>query len=379
MKGMYDDEEEDENGRLATAVRTGDDGSFLSASLGRRAAIVIAGPLFNFLLAFVAAVVIIASVGYDPALVLEVREDSAAYEAGLRPNDTITSFMGHRVMISRDISAELTFHELPETEPLTMTVKRDGQKIDIAYVPDPVTAYRFGITYQPGAGQAVLLSVSEGSPFDKAGLKENDIITALNGTEVASADEMSAYLTEHPLDGSPVTVTYERDGQSHEITAAPVEVTYRDMGFDYNVGREKTGPVGVLSYSLYEVEYWIKTTVRSLGLFFTGGATVKDLSGPVGIVDIVGETYEESKPEGAFITWLSLLNIMLFLSANLGVMNLLPIPAVDGGRLLFIIIEAIRGKPMDTRIENAVQMVAVALLLALMVFVMYNDISRLIH
>jgi len=151
------------------------------------------------------------------------------------------------------------------------------------------------------------------------------------------------------------------------------------MGFDYNVGRTKTNAVGILSYSLYEVEYWIKTTVRSLGMFFTGAVTVRDLSGPVGIVDMVGETYEESRAEGALMTWLNLLNIIIFLSANLGVMNLLPIPAVDGGRLLFIIIEAIRGKPLDQRFEAAVQMVAVALLIALMVFVMYNDLAKLFH
>ena len=370
MKGMYADEEEEDSGDSG-------EGSFLNASLGRRAAIVIAGPLFNFLLAFVAAVIIISIVGYDPAVVLDVKEGSAAAEAGLKEDDLITSFMGRRVTISRDVSAELSFRELPENEPLEITVKRDGETVGIVYTPDQKEAYRLGLTYQPDDNQAEILEVAEGSPLDEAGIRANDVITALDGNGIGTAAELNSYLDSHPLSGEPVVVTIDRNGRIFEASVTPAVVRYRELGFDYNVGRVRTGPVRTLAMSLYEVGYWIRTTVRSLGMLFTGMLTVNDLSGPVGIVDIVGETYEESREEGPLMTWMNLLNIIIFLSANLGVMNLLPIPAVDGGRLLFILIEAIRGKPLDRRFESAVQMVAVALLLALMVYVMYHDLTRL--
>ena len=79
-------------------------------------------------------------------------------------------------------------------------------------------------------------------------------------------------------------------------------------------------------------------------MLVTGKVTVNDMSGPVGVVNVIGDTYEDSKSEGALITWLSMFNIMILLSANLGIMNLLPIPALDGGRLVFLVIEAIRGR-----------------------------------
>ena len=119
--------------------------------------------------------------------------------------------------------------------------------------------------------------------------------------------------------------------------------------------------------------------MRSVGALFTGRFSVNALSGPVGIVDMVGETYEETKDEGPLMTWMNMLNLIILLSANLGVMNLLPIPAIDGGRLLFLIIEAIRGKPLDEKLEMAAQTVAALLLMLLMFYVLYHDIATILQ
>ena len=119
-------------------------------------------------------------------------------------------------------------------------------------------------------------------------------------------------------------------------------------------------------------------TVDSLKMLLTGQASINDLSGPVGIADIVGTTYEESRSEGVLMTFLSLLNLVILLSANLGVMNLLPIPGLDGGKLLFVIIEGVSGRPVNRRFENTIQLVAAALLMMLMVYVMYHDVMRLL-
>ena len=103
-----------------------------------------------------------------------------------------------------------------------------------------------------------------------------------------------------------------------------------------------------------------------------------DISGPVGIVNAIGDTYESSRADGAFYVWLNMLYISILLTANLGVMNLLPLPALDGGRLVFLILEAIRGKGIDPEKEGMVHFVGLMVLMALMVFVMFNDFRNIL-
>ena len=127
----------------------------------------------------------------------------------------------------------------------------------------------------------------------------------------------------------------------------------------------------------YEVKFWVCTTFESLKQLVTGNVGVKQLSGPVGIVNMVDTTYNESKSYGVFIVIAQFLNIGILLSANLGVMNLLPLPALDGGRLVFLLIEAIRRKRIPPEKEGYVHLAGMALLMILMVVVMYNDIARI--
>ena len=109
----------------------------------------------------------------------------------------------------------------------------------------------------------------------------------------------------------------------------------------------------------------------------TGGLGVKDLSGPVGVVDAIGTAYEESRDEGALMVWMNLLNMAVLLSANLGVMNLLPLPALDGGRLVFLLLEAVRRKPVNREVEGMIHFAGLMVLMVLMVVVMYNDILKI--
>lgn len=126
-----------------------------------------------------------------------------------------------------------------------------------------------------------------------------------------------------------------------------------------------------------EMKYMVRTTILSLKELVTGSLGVKDLSGPVGVVDAIGDTYESSKSEGTLMVWMNMLNMAVLLSANLGVMNLLPLPALDGGRLVFLLVEAVRKKPVNRQIEGAIHFAGLMLLMALMVVVMYNDILKI--
>ena len=119
--------------------------------------------------------------------------------------------------------------------------------------------------------------------------------------------------------------------------------------------------------------------MASLGQLITGKISTKELSGPVGIVDTVGSVLDQSTSYGMRVVVLNMLIMSVLLSANLGVMNLLPLPALDGGRLVFILIEAVRGKPVSREKEGYVHFAGFILLMLLMVFVMYNDILRIIH
>ena len=180
-------------------------------------------------------------------------------------------------------------------------------------------------------------------------------------------------------DGKEVTFEIEREGavQSYEVVPEPYET--KTLGF-YAAGDIKGGNAfEVLKYSLVEVKYWIETTVASLGQLITGKISTKQLSGPVGIVDTVGSVLEQSTDYGMRAVILNMLYMSVLLSANLGVMNLLPLPALDGGRLVFILIEAVRGKPVDRDKEGYVHFAGFVVLMLFMIFVMYNDIIKIIH
>ncbi len=393
MKGMYEEGDEDafytEDGRemtfreaadyLTERERQPEPGSFNSVSVGRRAAIIFAGPLFNFILAFVCAVIVTGTVGYDPAVITSVEEGSPAAQAGLEAGDVVTSFMETSIRVGRELSDWSTFHTLEENETVTMTVKRDGETIDLSFTPEVVTYMRIGISYQLDDEQATVQSVVENSPLAAAGIQAGDVITAIDGTEITTGQSLSDYFTENPLTDASVTVTFSRDGRLYETTVTPVAQTSINMGYTYNGTntRVKTTALNVIKYSFIEIDYWIRLVLNSLKGMFTGLFTVDDLSGPVGIVDTVGQTYESVKDDGTLLVVMNMLYLVIMLSANLGVMNLLPIPALDGGRLVLLLIEAIRGKPVNKRVEMITQVVTVVLLLMLMIYVMFHDISRL--
>ena len=266
-------------------------GSFASASVWARISVIAAGPVFNFILAFFLSLIIIASIGYDKPVILEV---------------------------------------------------------------------------------------SDGYPAQEAGLLEGDIVKKINNKHIAAAREVTNYVTFHQ--GEDVNMVGERDGEELTFSMSPMDNgsgryifgIYCDSNY-----RQKCGILETLKYSVYEVKYWVELTVNSLKMMFQGQVSINDVSGPVGVVSYIGETYEESQSSGGFYVWLNMLNISILLTANLGVMNLLPIPALDGGRLVFLIIEAIRGKSMDPEKEGMVHFAGFVLLMALMVVVLFNDVRKL--
>ena len=264
-------------------------GAFGNKSVWARIAVVAAGPVFNFILAWVLALIIVGSVGYDNTKV-DIIPDSAAAEAGMEDGDQIISINGSRTWLYREVSLYSSLHQ---GQTATVVFERNGEKQTVVLTP-----------------------------------KQSDT---------------GAYL----------------------------------YGFSRTVQREKGGALETVGYSCAEIRYWLKATVESLKMLIGGQVGLEEMSGPVGIVSTIGDTYKESRVDGWYYVTMNMIMIAILLSVNLGVMNLLPIPALDGGRLVFLILEAIRGKAIPQEKESMVHFTGFVLLMGLMAVILFSDLHKL--
>ena len=229
-----------------------------------------------------------------------------------------------------------------------------------------------------GSDKPVILGVMEGYPAQMAGMEPGDMITKMNGEKIYLSREI--YINTYLNGDKPMVVEYERDGELYTTELVPMynEETGRHLiGLQgYGEAVEAKG-LNIFKYAYYEVRYSFVSTIKSLKMLVQGEASKDDVSGPVGIAQVIGEVAEEATPYGPLVLVLNLCNIALLLSVNLGVLNLLPLPALDGGRLVFMLIEAVRGKPIPPEKEGMVHFAGFVALMVLMVFVLYNDIVRL--
>lgn len=358
-----------------------DEAAFHKKPVITRILTVFGGPLFNFILSFVLSAIIIIFMGYDFSYVTGVTKGYPAYEAGLREGDLITKINGKKITMGRELSGYLAFNPLSD-KPLNIEYKRDG-KTEIAHVtPVEKNIYYLGISYMPGDSAAVIEGVSDESPLKAAGVEKGDTVKEVDGVKINSGSELAAYFNTYPLDGSDVKLLIERtkDGKTgeFEVTVKPMQSgSAYTIGMSHNLTRTSVSPIAALGYGINETRYLIASTIDGLKMIVSGRANTKDIAGPVGIVKIIGNTYEQGKEEGLLILILKMANISILISANLGVMNLLPIPALDGGRLVFLFVEAIRRKPVNPDKEGMIHFAGFVVLMIVMVLVFYNDIMRI--
>ena len=181
--------------------------------------------------------------------------------------------------------------------------------------------------------------------------------------------------------GEPITLQIKRGEQILDVTVSP---RYDERDGMYYIGLMssetiKCNPAQVFQYSFYEIRYMVKMTYKSLLMLLQGQVTKDDVSGPIGIAQMVGVNYEVAKTYGVSTVIFTMMEFIILLSVNLAILNLLPIPALDGGRLVFLILEVFRGKPVPPEKEGMVHFAGLVVLMVLMVFVMFNDIMRLIR
>lgn len=349
--------------------------NFNNKSVWARISTIFAGPFFNFILAFLLALIVVGTVGYDPARIVTVPEGSNAEAAGLQAGDVITRIDGNGVVFARDIVTYLQFDPLASADPIVINFKRNGESMSVEYTPGHVKKLLLGIHYDPTS--SVISQVTKGSVMDEAGVVAGDEILSIDGVEFKDGINLASYLEENPLSEEPVEMTYDHNGKTHTTTLTPRMTDVYSLDFSYNLGYERTNVWQTIRYSFSEVRYWIQTTVKSIGKLITGQVRTNELGGPVRIVSELGSVVEAKDEIGIKYVVINLLNWAIFLSANLGVMNLIPIPALDGGRLFFLIIEAIRGKRIDPEKEGYVHGIGFILLMLLMVFIFFNDIKNI--
>lgn len=354
-----------------------DERAFNNKPAGKRALVVFAGAAMNIIIAIIIITMISLSLGFSTRTVEKLSEDSALKEAGIMPGDKIVSYDGKYVFHPSDLAM---FLYVSTGEPVEIAYRREGVKglQRTTVTPKKSTPiYMIGITVGTTDGKAnnTVERVEKGSPAEMAGLIPGDVIIRVDDVEVKERNDLSNYLQQ--TKGKPVNITVDRNGDTitfNDVVPMASE-TYFDLGvqFEYKKGNVFSSLVSAVNYSLST----IRSVLYSIGWLITGKASFREVSGPVGIVSYIGDVVEMGRgfPE----KFLYLLQITAFLSLNLGVMNLIPFPALDGGKLLLILIEKIRRKPIDPEKEAWISMVGFFLLIALMIATLFNDIPKLVR
>ncbi len=368
---------------------TTDDASkaFSLKPLWARFLIVFAGPAMNLVLAAVIFAVVLATLGRAvwPAVVGKVAENSPAAAVGLRTGDTIVAVNGQPVAYWEDLDRAIAGSN---GRPLELRARRDGAEVTMTAtprlrsVPDPVFREPRE-TWDIGAGPQllpVITSVGPRSPAERAGLKPGDVVLAVAGQPLYTHEDLLEAIRTRPNESFAITI--EREGKPLTLSVTPEPVKERTpAGEELTVGKIQAGlapkavrfepypPLTALGQGA--VKTWDMTVLTAKGLWKLVSRQI-DLSNIGGPIQIATETTRQAN-EGL----VSVAVFVAVISVNLAVLNLLPIPMLDGGHLLFFIIEAILGRPLSLRKREVAQQVGFVLLMMIMVFALYNDLTRL--
>ncbi|HKB26015.1 MAG TPA: RIP metalloprotease RseP [Methylomirabilota bacterium] len=361
--------------------------AFALKPLWVRFLIVFAGPGMNFVLAALIFAVILATVGRPvwPAVVGRVAESGPAAAAGLRTGDLVTRVDGRAISNWEDLDQAIADSR---GRPLTLSVDRGGEARTLSVTPrkttvrdpifrDPKEAWELGagprLTPQIGA-------VNPGSPAEKAGLRTGDLVIAVAGQPVFTPDELMQAIQKRA--GQTFDVTLERDGRTQTVSVTAISVREKGPGGqETDIGRIGVGIVTkVVRYEPYgplvAVGYgWVRTwdmTVLTLKAFWKLVSRQIESSNIGGPIQIATEAGRQAK-EGIG----PLILFTAYISVNLAVLNLLPVPMLDGGHLFFFLIEAVLGRPLSLKKREAAQQLGFVLLMLLMVYALYNDLVRI--
>lgn len=374
---------------------------FRAKPVWQRVIVIAAGVVFNVLLAFVIFTGLKMAYGdtYIPAENVSgiyVEEGSIAHQIGLRTGDRLVAVSGKEIVDFRDHSSV----ESLISDPLTLTAERDGELVTLQGPDDIFTQLNradgnLGIGYEP----SIIGRVIEGSPADSVGIQPGDRITAIGGTPVRFWEEMTGRI--QMSEGGPILVQWQRpdslandDGSRiaqvvehisnatvYEAAVKPVPEdgrymlgvggpTYEILAEEFGFEQRRYSPMQAVAVGLEET--WVNTSAIAISLtrVFTGQENFREnVGGPI----MIAQVTKQAADLGARFFW----NIVAILSITLAIINILPIPVLDGGHLVFLLYEGITRREPSIRFRMITQQVGMLLLLAFMTFVIFNDILRL--
>lgn len=350
-----------------------DPGWFFNRPKWARAIVISTGPLLNLLSGILAFLIMFSAFGYTLPVIAEVQPNTQAASAGLKSGDRIIAVQGSPVRTTLDYSGVELF--LGETKPIEMTVRSaEGTERSVTVNPVYQDNYRLGVTVQSGLSEngGVVDSVDPKANNGQPVLQKGDIILSAAGARYADSAAFREAI--RASKGNPFTITVLRGGQQIDLTMSAM--LYHDLlsrGVYFTSSRAFGPAIGQSIQWSWSI---VKVTLKSIGHLFAGDIKPADtLSGPVGVVNMISNVVTEEQPLADKIY--QLLWMFALISVSLGFMNLLPIPPLDGNHLLLIVIEAIRGKRLSAKAQNAIGFIGIAIIILLALAGLFFDIARI--
>ncbi len=360
-------------GENAEDPRSGQPDEFLSKTKWQRFQVLIMGPVMNIALAVVLLAVVLAQGADVPAyldqlpIVGGVEKNSPAERAGFKPGDRVLTVGGREVETWEDFEVAIGSRA---KQSVPVTVVRNNAEQALAVTPDAQGKYEVGrIGVFPQIHPRVQ-SIRKGDPADLAGLKTGDVVVSVNGESVQLARHLSDAIGRNP--DKPITLSVLRGGQPLDIRVTPRregDVGRIGISISNELKRIQPGPIGAVWLSVQRNWDFARLILRTLGGLVSGETSPKQLMGPVGIAQLSGESAQEG--------WISLFALMASISLNLGLLNLLPVPVLDGGHIFIMALEGAARRDFSIRVKERMLFAGFVLLMLLMVTVIYNDLTRI--
>jgi regulator of sigma E protease len=353
--------------------RSGRDDEFLSKTKWERFQILIMGPLMNLLLAVVVTAGVLMN-GADipayqskPPVVGQIDPGSPAEMAGIRRGDRLLRVAGRDVDTWEQFFIDIGTRAGRATE---IEVVREGRQFTVSVVPRPQTKYEFGDIGVIPDSHPHVGGLVPGDPAEKAGLKVGDVIVKVDGSPIAFSGQLIDALADKA--GTPVTLTIARAGQQQDVQLTPHEVDGRGrigITIGEDVTRIKPGPIEAIGMSFQRNYDNAALIFRTIGQLITRETSTRQLMGPLAIAQLSGESAQQGL--------VALFGLMASISLNLGLLNLLPIPVLDGGHIFIMALEGIARRDFSLKVKEKMFLAGFAVLLMLMVTVIYNDLTRI--
>lgn len=363
-------------GETTADERQGAPDEFLSKSKWIRFQVYLAGPMMNILLAIVVLTVVLTG-GADvakyptaPPVIGSVSAGSAAEKGGIKPGDLVLSVNGRDVKTWDDLQMAV----LPKANrQLAMVIERDGKQSTLTVTPAAETKYELGTLGVGPVLRPQVIRTASGMPAEKAGLKHGDVIVSVDGQSSLKREEIIAHIRK--AGQTPIIFKIERGTETFDVPITPEGEAGKSMiGLDFSTGEFKRVDLSVpQAFRMSLAQNWENSQAIGRGLkeLVTRETAVKSLMGPIAIADLSGAA--------AKLGWRQLLDLMAMISLNLALLNLMPVPVLDGGQIAILALEGIARRDMSARAKERIAMVGAALILALMVTVIYNDVARMLR